>query len=105
MTRRTGVSIAGVVGSVLALVLAFVTQQVANLGGVQCQVYCGPGPRGLPFGWMVATAVVWLAALLLSVTGLVMSRARSEAGWAGIALSAVLPLVVAVLVTHPVAGS
>src|SRR5438132_702334 len=105
MASRAGasrrVSAAAVLGAVLALVLAFVTEQVANLGGVRCQVYCGPGSQVLPFGWMVATAIVWSAAFLLSVVGLVMSRARSAVAWASVALSAALPLVVAVLVTHP----
>ena len=98
-------SVAAVLGAVVALVLAFVTEQVANLGGVNCQVYCGPGPQGLPLGWMIATAIVWLAALLLSVAGLIASRGRSGAALLGIALSAVLPLAVAFLATHPATGS
>lgn len=98
-------SAGGVLGALIALTLAFVTEQVANLGGVRCEVYCGPGAQVLPFGWMLATAIVWLVGLLLSVTGLIASRARSGAAWLGIALSAVLPLAVAYLATHPASGS
>jgi len=47
-TRR--LSAAAVLGAILALVLAFVTQQAGSLGE----------------GWMVATAIVWIAALALS---------------------------------------
>ncbi len=103
MTPR--LSVGAVLAALVALTLAFVTVQLANLGGVRCQVYCGPGAQVLPFGWMVATAVVWLAALLLSVVGLIASRARSRAAWLGIALSAVLPLTVAFLASHPASGS
>src|SRR3954464_7648327 len=94
MGTSRGVSVAAVLGAVLALVLAFVTEEVANVGGVRCEVYCGPGSQVLPFGWMVATAIVWAVALLLSLAALAMSRARSGGAWAGVALSAVLPLVV-----------
>lgn len=92
-------------GALIAIVLGFVTEQVANLGGVHCEVYCGPGAQTLPFGWMVATSIVWLVGLLLAVTGLIASRGRSGPAWVGIALSAVLPVAVAFLATHPASGS
>jgi len=92
-------------GAVLAVVLAFVTQQLANVGGVRCDVYCGPGAQALPLGWMIATAAVWLVALVISVVSLISSRARSGAAWAAIAVSAVLPLALAFLATHPASGS
>ena len=98
-------SAGGVLAALVAIALAFVTEQVANLGGVRCEVYCGPGAQVLPFGWMVATAIVWLVALLLSVAGLIASRARSGAAWLAIALSAILPVAVAYLATHPASGS
>lgn len=103
MSRR--LSVGALLVALVALALAFVTEQVANLGGVRCAVYCGPGPQALPFGWMVATAIVWLTALLLSVAAAIASRARSGSAWLGIALSAVLPLVVAFLATHAASGS
>ena len=91
MSRGKALSAAAVFGALVALVLAFVTEQV--------------GGQGLPFGWMVATAIVWLVGLVLSVAALIASRARSGAAWLGIALSAVLPLAVAYLATHPASGS
>ena len=62
-----GVSTAALISSLLAIGLAFVTEQVPSLGGVRCEVSCGPGSQALPFGWMVATALVWLVGLALSV--------------------------------------
>ena len=103
MARR--LSAVALIGAVLALVLAFVTEQIANLGGVQCELYCGPGAQALPFGWMVATATVWLGAFGLSAASLIAARGRSGAAWAAIAVSAVLPLAVAYLATHPASGS
>ena len=89
----------------LAVVLGFVTEQVASLGGVRCEVYCGPGAQVLPFGWMVATAAVWLVGLTFAVVRLIGSRALSGAAWVGTAISLVLPLAVAYLATHPASGS
>jgi hypothetical protein len=54
---------------------------------------------------MVATGTVWLIGLAASVAALVGSRARSGAGWLALALSAVLPLAVLYLATHPASGS
>jgi uncharacterized membrane protein YhaH (DUF805 family) len=102
MSRR--LSAASVLAAVVALVLAFITEHVANVGGVRCQVYCGPGVQTLPFGWMVATAAVWLVALFLSAAGLIASRARSTGAWLGIAVSTILPLLVAFLATQTASG-
>jgi hypothetical protein len=99
------VSIAGLVGSMLGIILAFVTEQVAILGSARCEVYCGPGSQVLPFGWMVATAAFWLVGLGLSVRGLIDSRARSIAAWLGTGVSLVLPLAVVYLTLHPASGS
>ena len=98
------VPVASAVIALFAIVSGFVTEQVANLGGVRCQVYCGPGAQTLPFGWMVATAILWLTGLAFAVVGLARSRARSGGAWLGVALSCVLPLIFAYLATHPAAG-
>jgi len=82
-----GFSVTAVAGSLLAVLLGFVTQQVGGLG------------------WMVATGAVWLLGLGFSVAGLVGSRGRSAPAWLGIAISMVLPLAVAYLVSHPASGS
>ena len=103
MARR--LAPAALLGAVLAVVLAFVTQQLANVGGVPCDVYCGPGAQALPLGWMIMTAAVWLTALVLSVASLVATRARSGVAWGAVAVSAVLPLALAFLATHPASGS
>jgi hypothetical protein len=100
-----GWSAAAVSVPLVAILLGFVTEQVANLGGVQCDVWCGPGPQALPFGWMIATGACWLLGLCLCVAGLVTSHARSGAAWLGVAVSTVLPLAVVYLATHPASGS
>lgn len=93
----TPVSIASIPVALAAIIAGVIFDRLSVIGGPECEVNCGPGSLFLPLGLMGFAALAWLAGLVLSVVGLVGSRARAWPGWVGLVASLFIPIVLVVL--------